>query len=172
MTCSCALLQAVRAVQDFIDSGRVKTGTSCIEQIATVYGRQAVVISVDPRRVYVASPEETPHACLRVGDASNGAGGPPAGPNGEQYCWYRCTTSGARGQSEVDVPTLVAACADLGAGEVLLNLIDNDGVGKVGMGAWMGGWLVWGGLAWMGWTGGLVWTGVDWWVWVGGRGER
>ena len=121
----------MRAAQAYLDSGRVKTGKSCIEQIATVYGRQAVVISVDPRRVYVNSPEETSHACAHVGAKENGSGGPPPGPNGEQYCWYRCTTHGARGQSEVDVPTLVTACADLGAGEILLNLIDNDGVGKV-----------------------------------------
>lgn len=124
-------MQAVRAVQSYIEGGRQKTGKSCIEQIARVYGRQAVVISVDPRRVYVNSPDDTPHACVQVGAEGNGAGGPRPGPNGEQYCWYRCTTKGARGQSELDVPTLVAACAELGAGEILLNLIDNDGVGEV-----------------------------------------
>ena len=34
---------------------KILDGTSCIEQISNVYGRQAVVISVDPKRVYVQS---------------------------------------------------------------------------------------------------------------------
>ena len=43
---------AVYAVEEFLQSGK-RSGKSAIEQISIVYGAQAVVISVDPRRVYV-----------------------------------------------------------------------------------------------------------------------
>lgn len=33
-----------------------KEGTTSIEQISAVYGKQAVVVSIDPRRVYVTDP--------------------------------------------------------------------------------------------------------------------
>ena len=33
-----------------------KDGTTSIEQISAVYGKQAVVVSIDPRRVYVTDP--------------------------------------------------------------------------------------------------------------------
>jgi imidazole glycerol-phosphate synthase len=46
---------AVKIVENYFKTG-VKTGNSAIEQIARVYGNQAVVISIDPRRVYVADP--------------------------------------------------------------------------------------------------------------------
>ena len=47
---------------------RVRLGRSSIEQISYVYGRQAVVISVDPTRVYVQDPSavkvsSAPRAC-------------------------------------------------------------------------------------------------------------
>mgnify|MGYP000570838526 CR=1 FL=1 len=42
-----------------------RTGDSAIEQIAHRYGSQAVVISIDPRRVYVASPDDTRHHTVR-----------------------------------------------------------------------------------------------------------
>ena len=46
---------AVLIVEEYLKTGR-KTGRSAIEEISRVYGNQAVVISIDPRRVYVASP--------------------------------------------------------------------------------------------------------------------
>ena len=45
---------AVLIVEEYLKTGR-KTGKSAIEEISRVYGNQAVVISVDPRRVYVES---------------------------------------------------------------------------------------------------------------------
>jgi imidazole glycerol-phosphate synthase len=52
---------AVYAAEDYyFKKNRVKDGSTAIEQIAHVYGSQAVVISVDPRRVYVDSPESSP----------------------------------------------------------------------------------------------------------------
>jgi len=35
-------------------------------QISNVYGRQAVVISVDPKRVYVTSKDQSPHEVVAV----------------------------------------------------------------------------------------------------------
>lgn len=108
---------AVYAVEDYLQSGK-KTGKSSIEQISQVYGAQAVVISVDPRRVYVASPQDTPHIALATSFP---------GPNGEGYCWYQCTVRGGREGRDLDVVQLVRGCEELGAGEILLNCIDKDG---------------------------------------------
>ena len=108
---------AVYVAEQFISSG-VKTGKSSIEQISFVYGAQAVVISVDPQRVYVKSPEDTSHALITT---------KYPGPEGEKYCWYQCTVKGGREGRDLDVVQLVQACEKLGAGEILLNCIDKDG---------------------------------------------
>jgi imidazole glycerol-phosphate synthase len=110
---------AVDAVEQYLARG-LKDGSTAIEQIAEVYGNQAVVISIDPRRVYVASPEETPHLCLPS---------PEPGPNGEPWCWYQCTVKGGREGRDIDAVELARACEELGAGEILLNSIDRDGTG-------------------------------------------
>jgi imidazole glycerol-phosphate synthase len=112
---------AVYAAEAYIATG-VLTGMSAIEQISTVYGRQAVVISVDPKRVYVQSPDDAPtHTCIHLTNTAN------RGPNGEQYAWYQCTVRGGREGRDIDAIQLVQACQALGAGEVLLNCIDMDG---------------------------------------------
>lgn len=108
---------AVYAVEEYLKN-RQKTGKTAIEQISIVYGAQAVVISVDPRRVYVRAPEDTGHATLETAFP---------GPDGERYCWYQCTVRGGREGRDVDVVQLVTACEELGAGEILLNCIDRDG---------------------------------------------
>lgn len=108
---------AVYAVEQYLRTGE-KTGKSAIEQISMVYGAQAVVISVDPRRVYVSSPSDTAHATIATKFV---------GPGGEQYCWYQCTVRGGREGRDLDVVQLVTACEALGAGEILLNCIDRDG---------------------------------------------
>jgi glutamine amidotransferase/cyclase len=77
-----------------------------------------VVISIDPRRVYVASPGETGHPVLETAFP---------GPRGERYCWYQCTIKGGREGRDLDAVTLARVCEDLGAGEILLNCIDRDG---------------------------------------------
>jgi glutamine amidotransferase/cyclase len=110
---------AVAVVEGFLASGK-KTGRSSIEQIARVYGSQAVVISIDPRRVYVKSPGDTRHAVVRTA---------VPGPAGEEYCWFQCTVKGGREGRDVDVVELARTCAELGAGEILLNSIDRDGTG-------------------------------------------
>ena len=108
---------AVAIVEAYLKTGR-PTGASAIEQIARVYGNQAVVISVDPRRVYSPSPEAAGHPVIETGIP---------GPNGERYCWYQCTVKGGREGRDVDAVTLARVCETLGAGEILLNCIDRDG---------------------------------------------
>jgi len=108
---------AVLIVETYLRTGR-KTGLSSIEQISEVYGAQAVVISIDPRRVYVRSPDEVKHQVIET---------KIMGPSGERYCWYQCTIKGGREGRNLDAVTLARACEQLGAGEILLNCIDKDG---------------------------------------------
>ena len=108
---------AVYAAEQYLLDGK-KSGKSSIEQISLVYGAQAVVISVDPRRVYVNSPDETRRHTVRT---------MYPGPGGEEFCWYQCTVRGGREGRDIDVVELVQTCAELGAGEILLNCIDKDG---------------------------------------------
>jgi glutamine amidotransferase/cyclase len=110
---------AVLIVEDYLTSG-VKSGHSAIEEIARVYGNQAVVVSIDPRRVYVPSPDAVRHPVIETS---------MPGPDGERYCWYQCTIKGGREGRGLDAVTLARACEDLGAGEILLNCIDRDGTG-------------------------------------------
>ncbi len=108
---------AVDVVEAVLKSGQ-QTGKSAIEQISHVYGNQAVVISIDPRRVYVDSPDQTPHATIETAIP---------GPQGQRYCWFQCTVKGGREGRDVDAVTLARTCEQLGAGEILLNCIDRDG---------------------------------------------
>lgn len=108
---------AVLIVEEVLKTGKA-TGLSSIEQIARVYGNQAVVISVDPRRVYVKTPDAIKHHTIRTS---------VPGPEGEGFCWYQCTIKGGREGRELDAVTLAKVCEQLGAGEILLNCIDKDG---------------------------------------------
>ena len=40
------------------------------------------MVSIDPRRVYVRSPEDTQRPCVRTRQL---------GPEGEEFCWWQCT---------------------------------------------------------------------------------
>jgi imidazole glycerol-phosphate synthase len=108
---------AVLIVEEVLKTGK-STGLSSIEQISKVYGSQAVVISVDPRRVYVASPDDVSHQTIETAFP---------GPDGEKFCWYQCTIKGGREGRDLDAVTLAKTCEQLGAGEILLNCIDKDG---------------------------------------------
>ena len=110
---------AVLAAEEWWRSGRKASGCSSIEQISQVYGAQAVVVSIDPRRVYVASPSDTPHATILTSPS-------PSSPSCS-YCWYQCTIRGGREGRDLDVVQLVQAVEALGAGELLLNCMDMDG---------------------------------------------
>ena len=109
---------AVTAAEDYYGMGKMLTGKTAIETISRAYGNQAVVVSVDPKRVYVSDPSATLHHTLKTRFP---------GPNGEQYCWYQCTTQGGREGRDFDVRQLVTAVQAMGAGELLLNCIDRDG---------------------------------------------
>lgn len=113
---------AVAAAEAYLAAGKTLTGTTAIEQISRAYGNQAVVVSVDPRRVYVASPHPeagaTPHAVIETAHP---------GPAGERYAWYACTVRGGRETRDLDVVQLAQAVEAMGCGEILLNCIDRDG---------------------------------------------
>jgi imidazole glycerol-phosphate synthase len=108
---------AVLIAEVYLRTGK-KTGDSSIEQISKVYGAQAVVISIDPRRVYVTSLDQINHQVIKTEEK---------GPLGEKYCWYQCTIKGGREGRDLDAVTLAQVCEKLGAGEILLNCIDKDG---------------------------------------------
>ncbi|MCX7821865.1 MAG: imidazole glycerol phosphate synthase subunit HisF [Syntrophobacterales bacterium] len=110
---------AVLIVEEVLSRG--PSGKSSIEQISRVYGNQAVVISIDPRRVYVSKPTWGSHVVIPT---------KIPGPKGERYCWYQCTIKGGREGRDVDAVTLAKVCESLGAGEILLNSIDRDGTNR------------------------------------------
>ena len=109
---------AVIIAEEYFRNGRRPLGKSAIETISAAFGNQAVMVSVDPRRVYVGSPAETHHHTFQT-----------IYPNslGQTYCWYQCTIRGGREGRDLDVHQLVTAAEALGAGEILLNCIDRDG---------------------------------------------
>lgn len=109
---------AVYAAENYISSGGIATGQTSIETIAAAYGSQAVVISVDPKRVFVPSPKAVQHHVIHTNYP---------GPSGEEFCWYQCTVKGGRELRGIGVYEMVQACEALGAGEIMLNSIDRDG---------------------------------------------
>jgi glutamine amidotransferase/cyclase len=109
---------AVTAAEEYLEKGNCLSGQTAIETISAAYGNQAVVVSVDPKRIYVKSPEETNHHTIKTAHP---------GPSGETYCWYQCTIKGGREGRDMDVHQLVTAVEAMGAGEILLNCIDKDG---------------------------------------------
>ncbi len=111
---------AVYAVEEVLKRGE-KTGKSSLEQISKVYGQQAVIVSIDPRRIYVDSPDQVDHHTIQTAEL---------GPNGEEYCWYQCTVKGGREGKNIDAYQLAQVCEELGAGEILLNCIDRDGTNR------------------------------------------
>lgn len=109
---------AVTAALEYYSANRTLSGKTAIETISGAYGNQAVVVSVDPKRVYIKNPSETTHHVVQTSYP---------GPNGEKYCWYACTIHGGRSTADLDVVQLVTAVEAMGCGEILLNCIDKDG---------------------------------------------
>lgn len=116
---------AVFAAEKFIESGGKKGGHTSIETISHAYGAQAVVISIDPKRVYAAEKgaADSKHCVVEL-DETN------AGPNGERFCWWQCTVKGGREARDICAVTVAKSCQQLGAGEIMLNCIDMDGQGN------------------------------------------
>lgn len=99
-----------------------KTGNTGIEQISNLYGAQAVVISIDPQRVYIDNTDFD--AMVKKG---------PAVIYLEEeglHCWYQCTVKGGREARDICAVTVARASEALGAGEIMLNCINMDGQGK------------------------------------------
>ncbi|RLN45026.1 hypothetical protein BBJ29_007049 [Phytophthora kernoviae] len=112
---------AVYTAEKFYANDGKGDGTSSIETISAMYGNQAVVVSMDPKRVYVASfydENAKGHSVVKLSKP---------GPNGEEYCWYQMTVRGGRETRDIDVVQLAKAVEALGAGELLLNCVDMDG---------------------------------------------
>ncbi|KAK1944699.1 Imidazole glycerol phosphate synthase hisHF [Phytophthora citrophthora] len=112
---------AVYTAEKYYAKGGKGDGTSSIETISAVYGNQAVVVSMDPKRVYVASfydENAKGHNVVKLSQP---------GPNGEEYCWYQMTVRGGRETRDIDAVQLAQAVEALGAGELLLNCVDMDG---------------------------------------------
>ena len=109
---------AVTAAEEYFAADRKLSGSTAIETISQAYGKQAVVVSVDPKRVYVQKPSDTTHHTIRTAFPSK---------EGYEYCWYQCTIRGGREGRDFDVRQLVTAVEAMGAGEILLNCIDKDG---------------------------------------------
>jgi len=109
---------AVLVAEEYYANNKQLSGTSAIEQISRAYGNQAVVVSIDPKRIYVTSPNATKHKTIKTVHS---------GPNGEEYAWYQCTIKGGREGRDVEVTELAQAVEMMGCGEILLNCIDKDG---------------------------------------------
>lgn len=109
---------AVDAAEEFYRNNRKLSGTTPIETISKAYGAQAVIVSVDPKRRYVSSPEETTRHTIKTQFP---------GPNGEEFVWYQCTSKGGREMRDIGAYELAQAVEALGCGELLLNCIDKDG---------------------------------------------
>lgn len=109
---------AVDAAEQYYANNKQKTGKTPIETISKAYGAQAVIVSVDPKRQYVADPSETNKHVYKTQHK---------GPNNEEYVWYQCTSKGGREMRDIGAFELAQAVEALGAGELLLNCIDKDG---------------------------------------------
>jgi glutamine amidotransferase/cyclase len=114
---------AVEAALELRGRGGKLSGDTAIEQISRVYGKQAVVVSIDPKRVYVPRAEDVPQGATALRAAE-------PGPGGEEWCWWQATVKGGREGRPIDAVELARACEAMGAGEIMLNAIDNDGTGK------------------------------------------
>lgn len=118
---------AVLAAQEYYKNNRIASGKSSIETISAAYGRQAVVVSVDPKRVYLGTLEDAPEG---INPAHVIKTSIPEANTGYEYVYYPCTIHGGRTLTTLTVRALVVAVEALGAGEILLNAIDRDGSNK------------------------------------------
>ncbi|WWC72389.1 imidazoleglycerol phosphate synthase, cyclase subunit [Kwoniella pini CBS 10737] len=129
--------EAVLSVEELLKNNNIPNGKSPIETISKGYGNQAVVVSIDPKRVYINT-KENPNwkedlkikkhlDCLIYGDNSISK---TSNEEKGKIWWYQCTISGGRDSRDLDVIQLSKGVEKLGAGEILLNSVDRDGSKK------------------------------------------
>jgi cyclase len=85
-----------------------------LTEVASRFGAQCVVISVDARRAQSANT-----GSVGTGSAGAGSAGPASG--------FEVTTHGGRRGTGLDAVGWARRAAELGAGEILLNSMDADG---------------------------------------------
>ena len=113
---------AVGAVERLRNNGWKKEGVeSSIGDISIRYGVQAVVVSVDPKRVVVETEEGKVEA--------EGKGHHVVQTKGGKWCWWQCTVKGGREERDICAVTVSRGVEMLGAGEIMMNCIDCDGQG-------------------------------------------
>lgn len=123
---------AVERMMERVGSGGQWTGdgTSAIEQISRAYGRQAVVVSIDPKRVYTSADTSPADAERYSQETIVGASSPyTLETEKDKSWWYQCTINGGRVLKSLSVVELARGVEVLGAGEILVNSIDRDGTG-------------------------------------------
>lgn len=104
---------------------------TAIGSIAAVYGKQAVVVSIDPRRVYLKTKEEEEeavkagHVIVTLTDQKRFQD--PKDASSASKCWYECMIKGGREGRPLCAHKLALAVEALGAGELLVNCVDEDG---------------------------------------------
>lgn len=114
------------SIVDAEGRGGRSDGNGAIETIARAYGRQAVVVSIDPKRAYV---DVSSYDGPRRDELVLGSAGEDEEEEGKAW-WYQCTVSGGREARDLSVVELARGAEILGAGEILLNSIDRDGTGR------------------------------------------
>lgn len=131
--------EAVIAVEEMLErearGEKALSGKTGIETIANGYGASAVVVSIDPKRVYVDTSAEDWQSnfpakhlpSLIIGDRATSA---TASKEKGKAWWYQCTIRGGRETRDIDVVQLAQGVERLGAGEILLNSVDRDGTGS------------------------------------------
>jgi glutamine amidotransferase/cyclase len=119
--------EAVYAVERLLRGEKMGDGEGAIESIARAYGRQAVVVSIDPKRAYV---DPSTYSGPYKNELIYGSPTSPDPSERNKAWWYQCTVSGGRETRPLSVPQLAIGAEQLGAGEILINSIDRDGTGK------------------------------------------
>ncbi|XP_024197648.1 imidazole glycerol phosphate synthase hisHF, chloroplastic isoform X1 [Rosa chinensis] len=94
---------------------QVKSGKSSFEQISRVYGNQAVVVSIDPCKVYVKNQNDVEFETIRVTNP---------------VLNFVLKVSGGWESQRIGAYKLTKAVEELGAGEILLDCIDYESQGK------------------------------------------
>lgn len=101
-----------------------------IGEASARFGKQCVVASIDARlekrQIELVARHDAPAISQVPGHS---AGGTPAAepPNVPSGSWFRVFTHGGRTATELDAVAWARQCASMGAGEILVTSIDQDG---------------------------------------------